>query len=230
MNPTAIDLAFPIVQGLVVPIDHGHCLLGALKSAAPALAEMDIAVHPLRGSALPADLLHLKPRTRLRLRLRPEAIALVLALAGRELRLGSHLIRLGAPTIEVLIPRVILHARTVVLAKTVPKATRGEQRGNRFADEAEILLAVKSRCNASATVRSLGRRSFVIRKPGRDIRIPGIGVVVEGLDDDASMRLQTEGVGGRRAFGCGIFVTAGPVPHGMVGVATAEAGNEVGHA
>jgi Mlc titration factor MtfA (ptsG expression regulator) len=63
MNPTAIDLAFPIVQGLVVPIDHGHCLLGALKAAAPALLEVDLAVHPLRGSGLPADLqLSLKRR------------------------------------------------------------------------------------------------------------------------------------------------------------------------
>lgn len=228
MNPTAIDLAFPIVQGLIVPIDHGHCLLGALKTAAPALLEVNLAVHPLRGSGLPADLLHLKPHARMRLRLKPEAIPLALALAGRELRLGSHLIRLGAPTIEVLIPRPILHARTVVLAKTVPKATRGDQRGNRFADEAEIIAAVQVRCNAGATVRSLGRRSLVIRKPGRDIRVPGIGVVVEGLDDEASLRLQIEGVGGRRAFGCGIFVTAGPVPHGLM--ATAGAGDEAGHA
>jgi CRISPR-associated protein Cas6 len=225
MTPNAIDLAFPVIQGLIVPIDHGHCLLGALKQAAPALAEVDpLGVIPLRGQPLPANLLHLSRGARLRLRFKPEAIPLALALAGKELRVGSHLIRLGAPTIEVLAPHPVLAARLVVIAKTVSKEQRGEARGNRFATEAEILAAVKAKINVGATVRSLGHRSLLIH----GTRIAGIGVVVEGLDDAASLRLQCEGVGGRRAFGCGLFVQAGPVPRDTV--ATASAGDEVGHA
>jgi len=40
----------------------------------------------------------------------------------------------------------------------------------------------------------------------RDKEIVGFAVSIEGLSDEESLSLQENGIGGRRRFGCGIFV------------------------
>lgn len=193
-----IDLAFPIVQGLVVPIDHGHMLYGACKTAAPDLAGLPLGIHPLRGRPLPAGLLHLGHRSRLRLRLPAGKIPAALPLAGRELRVGSYLVRLGSPHVEPLIPHPNLYCRTVALAK-------GQSgNGSRPADEGETVAAIRAVAPAAVVIV---KRRRTIRIHG--VQVPGYEVVVTGLDAETSLRLQAEGIGGRRAFGCGIFVNAG---------------------
>ncbi|MBA3699424.1 MAG: type I-MYXAN CRISPR-associated protein Cas6/Cmx6 [Planctomycetes bacterium] len=232
-NIPAIDLAFPIVQGLVMPIEHAHQLLGAIKQAAPQLAEVPIGLHPLRGTPLPEGLLHLRHRTPLRLRLPSDRIAAALPLAGKELRIGSMLIRLGSPSVEMLEPHAELYARTVIISKTVPKAGRdAEARGNRHATEPEVIAAVQARCNPGATVRVIGSRTITLhgKAPGgKRLWFPGFEMVIEGLDAEHSIAIQSTGIGGRRAFGCGIFVKAG-----MRKMATADVpkttSNEVGDA
>jgi CRISPR-associated protein Cas6 len=214
-NPAipVIDLAFPIVQGLVVRVEHAHELLGAIKQAAPQLAEVHIGLHPLRGTPLPEGLLHLRHRAPLRLRLPSDRIAAALPLAGKELRIGSMLIRLGSPSVEVLEHHAELYARTVVVAKTVPKAERKtDQRGNRVITEAELIAHIQAKCNPGATVRVLRWRTIRLHGKGPDkshLHVKGAEVVIEGLDAEHSLAIQTTGIGGRRAFGCGIFVKAG---------------------
>lgn len=214
MNLTTVDLAFPIVEGLIAPIDHGHMLLGALKQAVPQLAEVDdLAIHPLRGTPLPQGLLHLRHRERLRVRLPADRIPTALALAGKELRVGSMLLRLGAPSVEVLVPYANLYARTVVVTKSVAKAERtADRRTNRAPTEAELLTHIKARCNPTATVRVLRWRTIRVHGKGphgANLHVKGAEVVIEGLDDEHSLEIQGKGIGGRRAFGCGIFVNAG---------------------
>ena len=152
-----VDLAFPIVQGSVVPLDHAHLLLGALKGAIPQLAEIRLGVHPLTGDVFPASgLLNLDRRAVLRLRLDDAFIPLAAPLAGRELRIGSMLIRLGRPTVEMLAPRSALHAAMVVVARTVPRAMRGirpdgrSDRVNRVCTGPELVTYIQSRCNPGA--------------------------------------------------------------------------------
>jgi len=219
MTPTVptkiptVDLAFPIVQGLVMPIEHAHQLLGAIKQAAPQLAEVPIGLHPLRGTPLPEGLLHLRHRAPLRLRLPSDRIAAALPLAGKELRIGSMLIRLGSPSVEVLEPHAELYARTVVVAKTVPKTERKtDQRGNRVITEVELIAHIQAKCNAGATVRVLCWRTIRLHGKGpakAHLHVKGAEVVIEGLDAEHSLAIQATGIGGRRAFGCGIFVKAG---------------------
>lgn len=216
MSCTAIDLVFPIVQGLVVPIDHGHMLYGACKQAVPALGEIALGIHALRGTPLPQGLLHLGQRARLRLRLDAARIPIALPLAGRELRIGSNLVRLGAPQVEALVPHANLYARTVVIAK----GKAGD--GNRPATEAEVVAAAKAAA-PMATPIILHRRTIRIH----GVQIPGFELVLEGLDDATSLKLQAEGLGGRRAFGCGIFVNAGVKKPATTATATSD---EVGHA
>jgi CRISPR-associated protein Cas6 len=234
-----IDLSFPIVQGLLAPADHAHQLLGALKRALPQLAEIPLGVHPLEGVAVPGGLLHLGPRAALRLRLAAELRALVAPLGGQELRVGSMLLRLGRPTVEALEPHPALHARRVVVAKTVPRALRdgapgdaARRRGNRVISGLELGEHLRARCNAGAEVR-IGRwQAFRLhgKGPGRgDLRILGAAVVLRGLDAATSLRLQAEGIGGRRAFGCGILVPVAS-PLAIPSAALVAAGSGAGHA
>lgn len=201
MSQPAVDLAFPIVEGRTVTIDHGHQLYGAVKTAAPALGEVPLGIHPLRGQPLEGGLLLLRPGAVLRLRLTADHLAKALPLAGREVRVGSMLLRLGAPRIEALEPHPTLFARTVVLVKKDPATP---DRG-RPATAPEVTAALQSIAGSGATIRLPKTRS--IRIHGQQIH--GFEVVVEGLSPESSLRLQAEGLGGRRAFGCGIFVNAG---------------------
>ena len=238
MTPTTptilprIDLSFPIVQGLIVPIEHAHQLLGAIKQTAPQLAEVPIGLHPLRGTPLPEGLLHLRHHAPLRLRLPADRIAAALPLAGKELRIGSMLIRLGSPSIEVMEPHAELYARTVVVAKTTPKTERGDdQRGNRVITEAELITHIQTRCNTGATVRVLHWRTIRLHGKGPNqshLHVKGAEVVIEGLDAEHSLAIQANGIGGRRAFGCGIFVKAG-VRKIVASGATAAMGKDVGN-
>ncbi len=209
----AIDLAFPVIQGLFVPIEHGHQLLGAIKEAAPQLAEVRIGVHSLRGSPMERGLLHLRHREHLRLRLPGDRIAAALPLAGRELRIGSMLIRLGVPSVEPLAAHAELYARSVCVAITAKPGPDGvKPKHAREATEAELLAHVRARCNADASVRILRWRTVRLHGKGRaggDLQIRAGEVVIEGLDDEHSLAIQSDGIGGRRAFGCGIFVRAG---------------------
>ena len=239
MTPTkpttihTIDLAFPIVQGLIVRVEHAHELLGAIKQAAPQLAEVPIGLHPLRGTPLPEGLLHLRHRAPLRLRLPADRIAAALPLAGKELRLGSMLIRLGSPSVEVLEHHAELYARTVVVAKTVPKAERtDDQRGNRVITEAELIAHIQAKCNPGTTVRILGWRTIRLHGKGPSkshLHVKGAEVVIEGLDAEHSLAIQANGIGGRRAFGCGIFVKAG-VRKKVESGSTAAIGQGTNHA
>ena len=233
MTDPVIDLAFPILQGLIVPIDHGHQLYGALKQAAPQLAEVSpLGVQALRGTPMERGLLHLRHHERLRLRIPADRLAAALPLAGKELRVGSMLLRLGCPSVEVLAPQAELYARTVIVTKTVAKTGRSpDQRGNRAITEPELLDHVKAQCNAGATVRVLRWRSIRLhgKAPGgSDLYLQGAEIVIEGLDAEHSLAIQAKGIGGRRAFGCGIFVKAGVRKMVESGVATAD-GKDADH-
>jgi CRISPR-associated protein Cas6 len=228
-----IDLAFPIVQGSVVPLDHAHHLLGALKAAVPQLSEIRLGVHPLAGDELPATgLLNLDRRAALRLRLDTGHAVIAAPLAGRDLRVGSMLVRLGHPTAEDLAPHAALAARMVVVARTVPRAMRGpHDRVNRVCTGPELLAHLQSRCNPGAQVR-IGRwRALRLHGKGprgNDLRILGAEVDLAGLDPATSLRLQADGLGGRRAFGCGILVPA-TRPLGLQGALATDASAEPGH-
>ena len=221
MTQPSVDLAFPIVEGRTVTIDHGHQLYGAVKTGAPALGEVPLGLHPLRGQPLDGGLLLLRPGSVLRLRLGADHLAKALPLSGREIRVGSMLLRLGAPRIEALEPHSTLYARTVVLVK---KNAASPDRG-RPATGPELTAALRAIVGSTAPIHLLRTRS--IRIHGQQIL--GFEVVVEGLSPEVSLRLQTEGFGGRRAFGCGLFVNAGDRKP-LVAAAPTVTEEGVGHA
>jgi CRISPR-associated protein Cas6 len=209
-----IDLAFELV-GTTVPLDHGYALFSALCKVVPALhGDERVGVHPFRGRQSAPGVLNLTQRSRLRLRLPTEEIAPYIAIAGACLVLEGHRIRIGIPRVEPLLPSANLAARLVT-----------------FRNSLDPELAMANITDSLAKLGLQGEARFVpsrrtpwIGQPLRrvlrvkDKRIVGYAVRVIGMNAEDSLRLQEEGLGGRRRFGCGVFVpvpkTEKPVPGG----------------
>lgn len=196
-----IDLAFQIV-GATIPLDHGYSLFAGLSRIVPSLhGDRGVGVHPIRGRPTSPGVLGLTEWSRLRIRLAAEGIAPYIAIAGRELDVDGHRIRVGIPQVEALVPAANLSARLVTF---------------KHAMEAEVLLAdvrrELDRMEIAATPRLVpgkrpGHAGQSIRRvltiKGR--RVVAFPVCVVGLSPEESIRLQEVGLGGRRRMGCGVF-------------------------
>jgi CRISPR-associated endonuclease/helicase Cas3 len=132
----------------------------------------------------------------LRLRLPADKFAQVLPLAGARLELDDYVLRLGIPLARPLMPASSLYARIVTIKK--------------FTESEPFLAAVQrqlAQLGITAAVelprdgRTRSRRIVTIH--GR--KVVGFSLAVHRLSDADSIKLQSVGIGGRRAMGCGIF-------------------------
>jgi CRISPR-associated protein Cas6 len=200
-----IDLSFVLV-GNSVPLDHGYALFSALCHVIPALhGDKRIGVHPIRGMRAGPGVLTLTDHSRLRLRLPSEEVASYLALAGRELDLDAHRLRVGIPSVEALIPAANLASRLVTF--------RGALDPARFEDHAREELT-RLGIKAEPSLAPSDHPSWTgqpIRRVLRicDKRVVGFALRVAGLTGEESIRLQEDGLGGRRRMGCGIWIPMG---------------------
>ena len=186
-----VDLAFRLM-GSTVPVDHGYALYAALSRVLPDIHKItSVGVHPIRGIYSGKGNLQLSDRSRLALRLPDEDIRLYLKLAGKVFEVDGHQLSLGVPEVRALSPVAQLRARLVTI--------KG------FLEEDEFLDAVRRQLMdlKVAGKPMLGqRRTFRVREK----QVVGFGVTAEGLTPEASVRLQENGLGGRRKMGCGVFV------------------------
>ncbi len=191
---TMVDVAFPL-EGRSLPRDHRLALADALDAAAPWLREVPGAgLHPVNLVHGGGDPALLSGRARLLLRVpRTHADALQRALAGRELDVGSHRVRLGAPHLRDLLPHNTLYAHFVASA-----AADGD-------DEAAFLATVDAELDAlgAACRRVCGRRQLI---RGSVAPLGGFSLMLHGLAVAASLRVLEAGVGAHRRLGCGLFV------------------------
>jgi CRISPR-associated endonuclease/helicase Cas3 len=185
-----VELKFPLT-GNTLPTDQGYALYGAIARLVPAVHAADwFALETIPGIARGDGTTQLDPHGQLRMRLPQEHVASLLKLAGKQLHLNGHAIRLGAPQIYLLQPSSALYARIVTI--------KGFTEPEPFTD---------------AVCRKLherGIRGEVVVGPRRvlqvgDHTIVGFGLALHELSDDASIQLQTDGLGGRRKMGCGYF-------------------------
>lgn len=189
-----IDLAFRL-NGTTVPVDHGYALYAALSRIAPELhAAQEIGVHPIRGVYGGDGKLHLTDFSRLILRLPDEHIRSYLKLAGKQLEIDRHLLRIGVSDILALRSHTTLYSRLV----TIKGFT-----------EQETFLAAANRqlkeIGGTAELRLRERRTFRVK----DKQVVGFEMSVSQLTPQDSLKLQEVGLGGRRRFGCGVFVPYG---------------------
>jgi len=193
-----LDLGFPIVQGRILEIDHGHALYLALLETCADLERIPgLGVHAVRGvpGGQKGELI-LSGESEVRLRIPAAAAPLLRKLAGAELEVRSHIIQLGEPRPHPLTPVPALWARTVTMHfrdLAVPAAQA--QLALRFAQEFPW-----------GAFRILRPRT--IRFAGKQLL--GFEMAVRGLTPQASLQLQCQGFGGRRAYGCGLFLPFPP--------------------
>ncbi|HZV49604.1 MAG TPA: type I-MYXAN CRISPR-associated protein Cas6/Cmx6 [Candidatus Dormibacteraeota bacterium] len=204
-----LDLSFPLT-GLSLPADHGYLLYAALTTAEPELHHrVDYGVHPIAGLPLPGRRLQLTPRSRLVVRTPAGLLGLLVRLGGRTLLVGEDRVTLGAPQIRTLRPAPALRSRLVVIrgfTEPEPFLEAARRQLEALGCRGELELAQPQR-SVRLEGRTPGRPGPVRRTLRiRDREVVGYAVVVRGLDPEGSLRLQEQGLGGRRRFGCGLMV------------------------
>jgi CRISPR-associated protein Cas6 len=205
-----VDLSFPL-RGSHIPADHGYALFSALCRYLPWLhGADDVGVHPIQGRLSGARQLQLEPVSRLTFRLPVDRIGAVLPVAGKRLDIEGAPLLVGVPTVLPLQSKPALRSRLVTIRGfTEPEAFI--EAAARHLTELGILaapqLAVRQAAQSieGATVRGPGmpiRRTLRIR----DKTVVGFALRMTDLTAEESIRLQEAGLGGRRRFGCGLFV------------------------
>ena len=209
-----VDLSFRVLGGSV-PADHGQAVYGAMSRVVPWVheaAQARLGIHPINGHPAGNRLLHLTASSRLTVRVDSEHIAMLLPLAGSELELDGHSLRVGVPTTYPLRPRATLRSRLVTFKHRMdPNSFLEMARAELTKLGIQAQPGLSRRQGARALEGKSGSgpdRSPFIRRTVRihDKEVVGYALVVQGLTADESLKLQEHGVGGRRRYGCGIFV------------------------
>lgn len=186
-----VDLWFPLV-GRTLPSDHGYGLYGAICRIIPEMHGADWwGLHTVRGARSGVGVIVLPRQPRLGIRVAAEHIPRVLSLAGQQLEIDGHRIGLGAPTVQAPTPDSSLSARVVII--------KGFTEPVPFKGAVERQLAELAITNASVEV---GPRK-IVTIDGR--KVIGFSLRVTGLGPEDSIKLQEQGIGGRRRMGCGVF-------------------------
>lgn len=183
-----IDIAFG-VSGETLPSGYPFALWAELAQRVPQLADDDsVGVLPLRAAESGEDML-LPRRAKLVLRLPQTLMQTAAALAGARLDISGSALQLGAGQPRQMQPHPTLHAQLVTGAD----------------DEVEFLEEMRVTLSAMGIEAGLicGRHKTLADDSHS---LAGYSLVVHDLKPEASLRLQSEGVGGSRHFGCGIFL------------------------
>lgn len=194
----SVTVHFP-VQGRQLPADHGYALYSAITRQLQALHGATwLGIELLSGVPWRQGIIVLPTRgASLRLRIPADRYGHVLPLAGKRLDIAGHTIRLGIPSARPLMPAASLYARCV----TIKKFTEAEpflEAARRQLDALGITATLELPLDEQGRFR---RRLLTIK----DNAIVGFSLAAHNLKDDASLLLQSVGIGGRRAMGCGLF-------------------------
>jgi CRISPR-associated protein Cas6 len=192
-----LAVSFP-VQGRQLPADHGYLLYSAITKHIPSLHRAAwLGIELISGIPWGKGVIALPARSAsLRLRLPVDKLGHVLRLAGTRLEMDGYPLRLGLPVAHPLVPASSLYARIV----TIKKFTEPEP----FLDAAQRQLAQLGIAAVLEFPRDGHTRSRrIVTIHGH--KIVGFSLAAHGLSDEDSIKLQSVGLGGRRAMGCGLF-------------------------
>ncbi|MGA3115402.1 MAG: type I-MYXAN CRISPR-associated protein Cas6/Cmx6 [Syntrophobacteraceae bacterium] len=185
-----VDLCFQIT-GQTLPVDHGFALYGAINHVLPCIHEdREIGLKLIRGRYIGNGILDISPKSELILRLPASRIAIYIALAGKTLEVIGHRLGVGIPNTRTLMPSVALSSPLVTTKNGTEQA--------RF--EAEIKNQMEN-LGLKGRIAIGKRRTFQVH--GK--QVVGYSVLVSELTAEESIRLQENGLGGRRKMGCGVF-------------------------
>ncbi len=206
-----LDVEFKLI-GKSLPADHGYHLLSAVSRVLPSIhGDESVGLHPVSGAPNGNRLISLSPKSALKIRIDSGRVREVLPLAGQRLDVGGHPVSLGAPQTRALVPAARLYSRLVVIKgfmepeEFLAAARRQLAQMDVKADASLVPQPQIAEANADS---ASGARSPFLRRTLRirDKNVVGFAVMVDGLSAEESILLQEKGLGGRRRFGCGIFI------------------------
>lgn len=183
-----LEIAFDL-KGSFVPAGYAFALWDEVARCLPWLdAEKFAGILPLRAAASGGNML-LPQRTKLVLRLPSGLAPQARLLSGEELDVEGSVLRVGEAREKPLQPHPTLHAQLV------------ESSG----EEKEFLADIENQLREMEVACKLicGMRHTVM---GAKQSVAGYSLVLHDLKPDASLQIQRAGLGGKRRYGCGIFV------------------------
>jgi CRISPR-associated endonuclease/helicase Cas3 len=207
----SVDVTFA-VNGGPIPADHGYILFSSLYSILPSIhSDSEIGIFPINGTLTGDRRLSLTNESKLTIRLPVERVGEILGVVGKRLVVGDGVLQIGVPNARALMPAVRLYSRLVVIKGFTNPNTFLEAAQRQLAAlnvKAKPLLVEQKPIAEINREAHRGTRSPFLRRTLKihDKNIVGFALQVDGLTDDESLLLQEKGVGGRRRFGCGLFV------------------------
>ncbi len=217
-----VDLVFSITargrdgRAATLPVDHGYALFAAISRHLTWVhGRREVGIHPISGRLAGGRRLMLTPRSTLTFRVPPDLIPELLPLAGQVLDVEGTALHIGVPMVRPLRPAARLRSRLVVIKGMVTPdtflaAARAQLEAQKIAGVPRLLPRPSRQ---PVEHHGLGGREPWVRRTlrVRDRTVVGYALEVTQLSAAAAVQLQAVGLGGRRRFGCGIFV---PVPEG----------------
>jgi CRISPR-associated protein Cas6 len=211
MMQKIVDVRFRL-QGNQIPADHGYHLLSAIAQLIPELhSDEEVGVHPISGRPSGNRCIAISKGSLLTIRLPAARISQILPLAGKALKIGAHTVRVGTPQTMALTPATRLYSRLVVI-KGFLEPQAFVEAAQRQLEELDIKgkpsLVAQPHVAEANVDKHTGTRSPFLRRTIRirDKEVVGFAIRVDELTAEESIRLQERGLGGRRRFGCGIFI------------------------
>lgn len=190
-QPKFKDVQFDL-DGKEIPEDHGWILHDALCHLLPWLdGEAGAGVHPIHGAPTGRDhRLVINRRVKLVLRVPVDRLEDLKILTGARIDLGAGEVILGAAKDKALLPFAYLYA---------PMVDFGTD------DEVAFLEAARSELDAMGVQGGLipGKKRKMLLPEGD---IWGFSLMLHDIGLEPSLRVQEQGLGRHRAYGCGLFV------------------------
>ncbi|MDM3845998.1 MAG: type I-MYXAN CRISPR-associated protein Cas6/Cmx6 [Aphanizomenon gracile PMC638.10] len=209
-----LEIQFSL-RGQTLPADHGYALYSAIKrlvqeKEASLLNENNLAPEILLSSipGIPDKngMIYLNKTSRFRFRCPAEqAPQWYRFLQNQVLDIRGHLIRLIQPRLTLPESSEVLKARLVTFHL---EQWNSQEAPVYFLESCKKALE-RIEVNAQAFIDSNSDGDLALRAIKiRDKDVLGYGVIIEGLNDIDSLKLQCYGLGGRKHFGCGWFYPA----------------------
>lgn len=188
-----LRLRFP-TYGRYVPVDHGEPLYAAFCTEQPKLHGLDgFVVSPIIQADPLGNELLLNHQSHVYVQIPQPQLPFAVALAGKTYRIRQSTVRLGPPNISLIQPSSKLYSRFV----TSKHAEVDSDMKIKLEDYLESI-------GSHADIQVQRRRVMTIH--GK--KVVGFGVLFTNLEEEPSVRIQVEGIFGRRRYSAGVFLPA----------------------
>ncbi|WP_416667851.1 type I-MYXAN CRISPR-associated protein Cas6/Cmx6 [Egbenema bharatensis] len=205
-----LEIQFSL-RGKTLPADHGYALYSAVKQrlqeskdeSLPSDLPAEVHLCSIPGVPDRAGLIYLNRGSRFRLRCPSEQMQTWYRfLQNQVFDIRGHLIRLVQPRITLPEASKTLASRMVTFKLDAIDHVELPRYFLESCQKGLERLEVSGQAFIPSDVNGdLARRTLQIR----DKKIVGYSVVIEGLNQSDSLKLQWHGLGGRQHFGCGWF-------------------------